>query len=185
MEARIDPYLPPDADLGTGFVGVTPTNEVVAIREAHLNHEASIKAIGSIQYFSSAVMGILVLIGLVISLEGEKDIGGFIALAILALMTYAFYWLGRGIRNLDRRVRVPMGLVCAIGLLGFPIGTLVNGYFLYLFFGEKGKLVMSEEYQRIIEQTPHLAYQTPMLVKVFAAILLLSVLAGAASFVMI
>jgi hypothetical protein len=59
---------------------------------------------------------------------------------------------------------------------------LINGYILYLVFSEKGRRVFSPEYQEIIRQTPHVKYQTSIIVKIFVGLLLgvlLFILAGA------
>lgn len=38
--------------------------------------------------------------------------------------------------------------------------AIVSLYFLYLLHSEKGKRVMTTEYQQIVEQTPHIQYRT-------------------------
>jgi hypothetical protein len=48
-------------------------------------------------------------------------------------------------------------VLSGIGLLGFPIGTLINGYILYLFLSKKGRTVFAPEYQEVIEATPHVS----------------------------
>ena len=54
--------------------------------------------------------------------------------------------------------RIIGAVLSGIGLLGFPIGTILNGYFLYLLLGEKGSTVFSERYKRVIADTPHVKY---------------------------
>jgi hypothetical protein len=65
-----------------------------------------------------------------------------------------------------------------VGLLGFPVGTLINGYILFLLFGRKGKTVFSEEYQVVIEQTPHIKYRTPLVVWILLGLVLFVIGAG-------
>ncbi len=80
--------------------------------------------------------------------------------------------VGVGLRRLRGWTKIPVGVLSGLGLLSFPIGTLINGYILYLVFSEKGSRVFSPEYQEIIRQTPHIKYQTSIIVKILAGILL-------------
>jgi len=50
------------------------------------------------------------------------------------------------------------------GLLGFPIGTLISVYILYLLFSQKGADVCSPQYQAVIAATPHIRYRTSKIV---------------------
>ncbi len=77
-----------------------------------------------------------------------------------------------GLRGLQRWARIPTGLFSALGLLGFPLGTFINGYILYLVFSAKGSMVFSEDYSEIIAQTPHIKYRTSIIVKIFLFLLL-------------
>jgi hypothetical protein len=74
---------------------------------------------------------------------------------------------------LRKWARIPTGILSGLGLLGFPLGTLINGYILYLIFSQKGKTVFSEEYQAVIEQTPHIKYRTSILVWILLGLVLL------------
>jgi len=49
-------------------------------------------------------------------------------------------------------------------LIGFPIGTLIHGYILYLYWGTKGRKVFSPEYKQIIAGTPHVKYKTSIII---------------------
>ncbi len=82
------------------------------------------------------------------------------------------FWTGIGLRRLKPWARVPTGLFSGLGLLGFPIGTLINAYVLYLVFSKKGKTVFAEEYQAIIAATPDMKYRTSIIVWVFLGILI-------------
>jgi hypothetical protein len=66
----------------------------------------------------------------------------------------------------------------AIGLLGFPVGTLIAGYLLYLLWSEKGNVVFSPRYQRVMQATPHIKYKTSIIVWIFLGLLGLVVLVG-------
>jgi hypothetical protein len=64
-----------------------------------------------------------------------------------------------------------------IGLLGFPLGTLINIYILVKILGQQGQFVLTPEYQRIIAATPHVKQKTSIVVWVLL-ILLLVILIG-------
>jgi hypothetical protein len=61
----------------------------------------------------------------------------------------------------------------AIGLIGFPIGTIINGYILYLLVSKKGSTIFSPEYKEIIALTPGVKYKTSVVVWVVLGIFLL------------
>jgi hypothetical protein len=74
-------------------------------------------------------------------------------------------------------------VLSALGLLGFPIGTLVNAYILYLYLSKKGRTIFAPEYKDVIAATPHVKYRTSIVVWVFLALVVgLVVLAVAMPF---
>jgi uncharacterized membrane protein len=81
--------------------------------------------------------------------------------------------MGSALRALSSKVRHVAGVFAGLGLLGFPVGTLINGYILYLLYSKKGKMVFSEEYQAIRLATPHVKYKTSVVVWVLLIIILL------------
>jgi hypothetical protein len=80
-----------------------------------------------------------------------------------------------GLRKLRPWSRIASGIFSGFGLLGFPLGTLLSGCILYLFFPKKDSTVFSESYQRVIAATPHLEYRTPLYVWILLGIFLLLV----------
>jgi hypothetical protein len=86
--------------------------------------------------------------------------------------------VGTGLRRLKRWARIPVGILSGIGLIGFPLGTIINAYILYLVFGKKGVTVFSDEYRLVIEQTPHIKYKTSIVVWIFLGLVLLLIVAG-------
>ena len=87
-------------------------------------------------------------------------------------MGVGLIFVGRGFRRLKRWVRIPATILSGLGLLGFPLGTLINGYILYLVWSQKGKMVLSSEYQGVIAATPEVKYKTSPLVIVLLALLI-------------
>lgn len=104
-----------------------------------------------------------------------------VAVAVLGI---AYVIVGWGLRALRSRARTPAIVLAAIGLLGFPIGTLINAYILWLVVSRKGRMVLSSEYASIVEATPHIKYRTSMVVWISlgAIVPLVVVLIGMAVF---
>jgi hypothetical protein len=167
-----DPFAPPKVDL-TAAPADAALADYERIRRAHLNHEASIRSVGAL-YVIGAVVVALGSMSFLVSLDNKSIpmATGFLGLA----STFGF--LGVMVRRLDRRARIPVVILASIGLLGFPFGTLISAYILYLFLSAKGSMVFSPEYKRIRERTPHIVYRTPRAVLGLAFLLLLLLLFG-------
>lgn len=170
-----NPYQAPSSEI----TNPTAANaDAEAIRKEYINHETNVKSIGTL-YFLGGLIFIMVFLVMLTSDESRfgkmKDqlqltvIGG--ALVVL------LFGLGFGLRNLKRWVRIPTILLAAIGLLGFPIGTIINAYILYLVGGKKGQMVFSEEYQQVIAATPHVKYKSSLL-SCFLLLLLIFAVVG-------
>jgi hypothetical protein len=144
-----------------------------AVRRTYISHEASVKSIG-ILYFLSATIILLGTFGMVLrdSEElGTIELGAIVVIfPALAITQIA---AGIGVRKLTEWGKYLSTIVSALGLLGFPVGTLINGYILYLLHSKKGRYVFSPEYKRIIAATPGVKYKTSILVWIFLAFLVL------------
>lgn len=171
-------YNPFEAPAAFGVA--TPNMQVGSpeyIRRELLSHEASIQSIGLLYLIGSVVVcvaGIGLLAAAISETPGSAQGTEFALVISLGLVVLGLFqgFVGVGLRRLRGWTRIPVGILSGLGLLSFPIGTLINGYILYLVFGEKGSRVLSPEYQEIIRQTPHIKYQTSIIVKIFAGILL-------------
>ncbi len=141
------------------------------IRKEHISHEASVKSVG-VLYFLGGAFLLLAGIGLGFASKGTE--GPLVALFFF-LLAGAQIWTGIGLRQLKTWARIVSGILSGIGLLGFPLGTLINGYILYLLFSKKGAVVFSDEYKRVIEQTPHIKYRTSVIVWILLGLVLLLV----------
>ena len=91
-----------------------------------------------------------------------------IAVASIAILHIV---AGFGIRRLARWSRIPAVIAGCIGLLSFPIGTLLNGYVLFLLLSAKGSMVFSPEYKQVIEQTPNIKHKTSIFMWIFLGLL--------------
>jgi hypothetical protein len=160
---QINPYAPTAT---SGFV--TPElSDAETLRKTHLNHEASIKAIGTLYLLGAILlvpMGLLIIVGALFAEQQGPDVAmivvGLIYLAIGLVEGYA----GLGLRRLTNAGRNLGIIFAAIGLIGFPIGTLISAYILYLLLSQKGKVVFSDHYRQVIAQTPHIKYKTSIVV---------------------
>jgi hypothetical protein len=161
-------------------------SEVEAIRHKHLSHEASIKSVGFL-YLLGGAIGLLIGTSYVIpgisimsspQRMGQMSMQSYGAVfmivgVIVFLLGVAQMAVGSGFRRLALWSKIPGAILAAIGMLLFPIGTLINGYVLYLLLSAKGSMVFSPEYKEVIFQTPHMKYKTSIVVWVFVGLLAL------------
>lgn len=141
------------------------------IRRTHLRHEASVRAVGTLYLLGGGLLAISCAAGMTAMLmalgatggggSGVASAIGLIATLVYAALAVLMFWLGRGLRRLSPSVRIVAAVLSGIGLIGFPVGTLINGYILWLLLSAKGKTVFSADYRRIIAETPHIQYRTP------------------------
>ena len=173
MSEAVNPYAAPTARVDD--VGANP--EAEAIRRAHINHEASIKAVGVLYYLG----GVLITIVAVATLIGasKEPSGADVAIMLLLVAVGAAQLVaGWGVRAFRRWGRIVGCVLSAIGLIGFPIGTLINGYILYLFLSKKGRTIFSPDYQDVIAATPHVKHKTSIIVWIFLALIVALIVIG-------
>ena len=171
--AAVNPYMPPNA-----FVADVSTadSEAEAIRQEHIKHEASVRSIGVLYYIGGVMMllGTLALIAASFAMPEDGGMVGVIGVLYGAFAALSIA-LGRGIRRLQAWARTTATVLAAIGLLGFPVGTLINGYILYLLLSEKGKRVFAPDYADIVAATPHIKYRTSLLVWLLVLLLVVAI----------
>lgn len=141
------------------------------IRKAHIKVEASIKSVGILYYLGALFLFVSAVTGLMSEEENSRSVqiitaGIFIGFGVLQL------FVGTGLRRLQSWAKIPTAILSCIGMLGFPMGTLINGYILYLVLSKKGKMVFSEDYKAVISATPGIKYKTSKIVWVFLVLLL-------------
>jgi hypothetical protein len=160
MSEAVNPYAAP-----TARVDDAVDSEAEKIRREHLNHEASIKAVGALYYLSGLM---LTLAAFGTSMGPDASLGAAALLLVLAAVMFGAGW---GVRSFTRWGRVVGLVLSGIGLIGFPIGTLINGYILYLFLSKKGRTIFSAGYQDVIAATPHVKYRTSIIVWILLALI--------------
>lgn len=164
-----NPYAAPlTSDVAGAAMGTAE-----AVRREHIAHEASIRSIGFLYLLGGILGGLAGIVLLVTTLSGpaadpESALIGVFLLGLCVLQGA----VGVGLRKLQGWTRIPVGLFSGIGLLGFPVGTLINGYILYLVFSSKARTIFSAEYKAIVQQTPHIRQQTSWIVWLFLLLLL-------------
>lgn len=172
-----NPYQTPAANL-EDLSDAAPDN-AEAIRKAHINHEASVRSVGLLYYFGMLGLGVFAVV-MLLDFDVNNPGINLIFVALLSGLAWLYYWIGSGLRKLKKNVSIVAGIFALLGLLSFPVGTIINGYVLYLLFSEKGKTVFSEEYQQIVDATPHIKYRTPVIIWLFLALLIMAVVAAIA-----
>lgn len=175
----VNPYAPPKASIAPG--GVATPEAAERIRRELLTHETSLRGIGSLYLLGAftnglAAVGMIAMAAFESSSETSPGLLGFSV--VYGLMTWLFYYLGMGLRRLDAKVRTGVTILAVIGLLFIPIGTLINGYILYLLHSGKGKRVMTPEYQAVFAQTPHIKYRTPVLLIILLVLIIVLAIVG-------
>lgn len=164
-----NPYAAPQVD-----VLPTDLSGDVAIRNAHIKTESSIRSIGLLNY----VGAILLLPGLFDSkpLSGTAEATGYFLgfLMVPILLVLA----GHSIRRLQKPGRNLNTLFFAISLFAFPVGTLIGAYALYLLFCQKGRTIFSAPYKEVIANTPHIKYGTSKAAWIVLIVFLLFIVLG-------
>ncbi len=166
-----DVWSPPKAEVRD--VHATATAEAVDLRQRHLHHEASVRSVGSLYYLIAVMVTLGALLAVVRRPEGLLSAVAFVSVLVAIAVGVLMFMVGRGLKQLKSWTKIPAGILSALGLLGFPVGTLLNGYILYLLFSRKGAMVFSPEYQQVIAQTPDMKYRTSKFVWAFLILLFL------------
>ena len=166
-----NPYAAPTTDvLGNPTVGGGELSYSEQIRHNHLTHEACIRSFGLLCYLGG---GILLLLGLIalgggiailVIDRGQQALQAFVVNLLMGSACLVFggaqIAVGRGLHQLSPLGRNGGIFFSLLGLIGFPIGTIISVYCLYLLCSKKGQLIFSPKYQQIVNETPHIVYQT-------------------------
>ncbi|HMP75756.1 MAG TPA: hypothetical protein PKE12_05600, partial [Kiritimatiellia bacterium] len=150
----------------------------VEIRQNHIKHEASVRSVGLLYYLGAFFMCLIGIVGVATHFSATESTApnSLLINVLLILVGFLQAWVGSGIRHLKSWSRLPAGILSGIGLLGFPIGTLINAYILFLLFSKRGTTVFSQEYQQIIAITPSIKYRTSVVVWIFLVLLILLIM---------
>lgn len=141
------------------------------LRRTHIKHEASVRSIGILYFFGALFLVTAGIAGAMTDNESSAAVRIAVAALLVGIGVIQF-WVGIGLRGLKPWARLPTGILSGIGLLGFPIGTLINGYILYLVFSKKGATVFSPEYRDVIIATPDIKYKTSKIIWILLGLLI-------------
>ena len=134
-------------------------SEVEQRRQKYLNHEASVKSIG-ILFIIGGLFGIAggsSLYSTMSILPSLRDsLIPMFACGIAIVIAVGLLAVGFGLRKLKGWSRIPAAVFAGIGLLSFPMGTVINSYVLYLLLSQKGITVHSLEYREVILSLIHI-----------------------------
>jgi len=169
-----NPYAPPQvAELSA------PAGQMELIRHEHIRVERTAKSLGILYYLGAFFLLMFGVTGLVTTVAPDQPRpGGTLFVSVIVLVLGVGHgFLAYGLRRLRGWARWPAVVLSAIGLLGFPIGTIISAYILVNLLGTKANMVFSPYYQDVIAATPHVKMKTSMGVKVVLAILLLILVA--------
>jgi len=190
-----NPFEPSGGDFGRMHSEVdVDSSQAELIRKTHLSHEANIQSFGCLYTFGGVcgiigslfyiVMGMSIASGVVpLSPPNPNGPGGvadpLVSGIVMAIAGVVFLAIsigqllgGRAMQKLNPKWKVFAIIISALGLLGFPCGTLISGYLLYLLLSQKGEMVFSDRYKEIIQATPHIKYKTSIIVWIFLFLLL-------------
>ena len=172
--SSVNPYAPPKAHVDD-VSGAS--SEAEGIRREHIKHEASVRSIGTLYYIGGFVFLLAAaafFFGGVTEVDGVPLAMGAILYLVLGVSSIV---VARGIRQLKSWARIASIVLSIIGLIGFPVGTLINGYILYLLCSAKGQRIFAADYADIVAATPHIKYRTSIVVWIVLALLVLFVAA--------
>ncbi|MES2594631.1 MAG: hypothetical protein V4662_04820 [Verrucomicrobiota bacterium] len=176
-----NPYAPPQ--VSELSAPLSATAEAEAIRQAHIKTEATVKSVGTLYYLGMFLLGVVGVMTLVSGFGQSKgeDIGLGIFFLVISI---AQGFLAYGLRRLRSWARWPSVVLSMIGLLGFPMGTIINVVILFSLLGAKANMVFSPAYKEIIAATPQVKYKSSVVVVVLLVILVLILIGVVASVMM-
>ena len=163
---EVNPYAPPQANLHVP----SQNSEVETIRREHLNTEGNLQTVGGL-YIFGAILMLLSLISMFPDMGSSRVEGP--VLIVLLVLGIVYGAVGLSLRKLKPGSRWPATGISLLGLLGFPIGTVISLYSLYVLHSKRGKYVLSLDYQAIRDATPHIKRKTSRVLLIILGVLLL------------
>lgn len=156
-------------------------NTQLAIRRAHIAHEATLRSLGLLYYLGTIFLVLLATITLYHGTPADtpSPLSDPLTAALALGAALLLGLTGRGLRTLQPWARVPVMSLSTLGLFYFPMGTMICGYILYLVLCRQGQAVFSQDYQQVIEATPEIDYRTPWIAWLLFGLILLIMLSAA------
>ncbi|MFD0892284.1 hypothetical protein KBB96_12715 [Luteolibacter ambystomatis] len=175
-----NPYLPPTAAPAPADAGLSSDEQ---LRRQCIKRESTLKSLGGLQIIG----GVFLIVGILSALSRGPGQGPdnpvmagtavILPLALLSLVN------GVGLYKLMPWARIVGTVLSCLGLLGFPIGTLINALILGAYWSKPSDLIFSADYKRIVAATPHVKMKTSKVMIVMLVIFGVVVLALAGLFI--
>jgi hypothetical protein len=106
------------------------------------NAPSGVRSARALAWLGALFSGILLIVAVVMLISGALHgigIAGIAMFAIYSLFFPLYVWLLIGLKRGTAAAYWVQLVIAVIGLIGFPIGTLINGYILYLWFKPETK----------------------------------------------
>lgn len=173
MQEHLNPYEAPKTQLDP--TGADQQTE--STRKAHLHTEASIKGIGTLYILIGSISGVVAMAtaALYATTSLAWSLGSMLPGLLIGSLLVG---TGFAIRRFKPWSRIAGTIFSAIGLIGFPIGTIFGAYFLYLMWCEKGRMIFAPAYQQVLAATPHIKYKTSIVIWIILGLVLALVAAA-------
>ena len=172
--SQTNPYAAPQAQVAD----ISPASaEMENLRRQHLGHEASIKSVGLLYFLGgvlTSVSGIVILV-MASDARTDEDYASSVFAMVLVIVGAATVLVGSGMRSLRGWAHKSGIGLAVLGLLAFPVGTLINAYVLWLLLSKKGRFVFAPGYAELVRVTPHVRYRPSIVAWILIAFVMLFV----------
>lgn len=179
VESKLNPYAPSSIESSSASEPMSSES----VRCEHLPHEESIKSVGSLMIAGGVICGVLLVVTTFVApFELAENVDGiwnqvpmrYVSMMLIygCLGSVSIY-CGRGLRNFTRGGRVIATIFCLFLQFVPVVGNFAGIYGLYLLHGKKGRFIFSDDYRRIIAETPEIRYKSSFIVNAFASLLLI------------
>lgn len=155
-----NPYAPPTSAVSDPGVAVDAAT--LQLRRDHVRHERLLRSTGSLYWFFTLLVTITAAVAIGFgSLDGGRPVGSALALvvAIYGGLIFAVGAVAYGLSRLRSWVRIPAIVLSVLGLLIIPVGTIINGYVLYLLLSKQGATILAPGYAEVMTATPEVRFQ--------------------------
>jgi hypothetical protein len=174
-----NPYASPTTDVTLASRAPEGSTAAERLRRKYLKHEATVRSIGTLQYFGA---GVLVFAALAIVLEevpARQTLFGVSMAVFCIAFAVGICFLARGLRRLEPWARITAIVLLALNFPAAiysqhfnPVALGFVAVILYWLLNEKGRMVFSAEYRQAVAATPHITYRTARWVWIALAVIL-------------
>jgi hypothetical protein len=170
---EFNPYAAPKAEV------LAQVSEAETIRRKHINRESSVKTLGCLYVLGGVVVAFGIVFSLVGRFESGVPVSALLEQGLVLLVGVTAIAVGVGLRMLKRWASITaitLGVImCVMNLFALPasiLGVVIQVAIVLTLLGAKTRMVVSEDYKRIITETPHVKLRTSVVTWVLLALLL-------------